>query len=66
MTSSKAPGGTKLAVTLYGENTGGFLLKHNFRTNSLEEDYEKNRDIGRLNYYTYRGLEKCPVSISSD
>ena len=66
VTSSKALGGTKLAMTLYEENTGGFLPIHNFHINSLEEDYEKNRDIGRLNYYTYRYFEKCPVSISSD
>ena len=36
ITSSKAPGGTKLAMTLYQENTGGCHLKHKFHKNSLK------------------------------
>ncbi|XP_070102309.1 regulator of G-protein signaling 7-binding protein isoform X2 [Equus przewalskii] len=44
ITSSEAPGGTKLAVSLCEENTGGFHLKHKFQKNSLEEDDEKNGD----------------------
>lgn len=63
--SPKASGGTKLAMILYKENTGGFHRKHNFHKNSLEEGDEKNGDIGRLNYYTCRYLEKCLAFIPS-
>jgi hypothetical protein len=46
ITFSKAPGSTKLAKTLYEENTGVFHLQHGVHNNSQEEDYEQHGDCG--------------------
>ena len=61
-------GRTKLAMTVYEENTGGCHLKHKFqkKKKSLKEDYEKNGDKRESQLLHIEIPWKISCSCSSD